>query len=180
MIKYKFLISILLNLILSLIWTYLSIVSDEFTKDDKGLITGLGYLLIFSLSLFITQPNLNFKKIFFLSFGIIVIFLISSFLLFIFLVQFTNSIMIYGVIASVLTSILLIVLLDKLFVVNGKFKMIFITFCVSMVAYYLMYIFKDKLNIEYNISPRMSMFLIFQGLLIIPLSLSIAKYKASI
>jgi len=56
-------IGIYTYLILTAIWTILCVVTNEFTKNDKGFISGLGFLIIFTISIFLTNYKIKLRQL---------------------------------------------------------------------------------------------------------------------
>jgi hypothetical protein len=169
----SFLRTIVLFCFLNLIWTFLCIKTDEFTNIDKGLITGLGFLLLFSISFYFGQPLQNATTLLLLSLSFILTFLIASFIIGAAVQRAIESILIYSICNSLFTSVVLTMLLNKFYGIQFKTGTIILTFICALSSYYLMDRFDKKLYLNYNIHPRMTMFLLFQGLTIIPLTLGL-------
>jgi len=161
-------------LVLTICWTYLIIIFDDFTTDDKGLVTSLGYLIIFSFAIFIGQKPLKKTKLFILTIGIISIFVSMFFFLILFLLltksyQFEILVLI---VISIVTSFLLTLLLHKLYVIQNKVYILFFTFLSLLFAHFLFY---KKLDIGFSILPRSQTFIIYNTIILIPLSFGLSK-----
>jgi hypothetical protein len=97
-----------------------------------------------------------------------------SFLSFLLMLLFTNlkfEIPIL-VIVSIITSFLLTQLLNKLYVIQNKAYLMFFTFLFVLLAHFLFY---KRLEIGYNILPRSQTFIIYNTIILIPLTFGISK-----
>ena len=174
--KKYFFRTIILFLILSSAWTILCIRTDEFTSNDKGLITGIGNLFLFAASIYFGQRRMPLN-----SFGRLValtllIFLISSFVLTpLSLFLTTESMIPYALVNSLFVSLAMTKVVDNLYGVRFKRFTIFLTFTVLLIAYLILADFDhdDRYYLKWGLNYRMAMFNIFQFFLIIPLSLGI-------
>lgn len=165
--------TILLFCSLCVTWTILCIMTNEFTHTDKGLITGLGFLLLFSSSFYFGQPLQGARTLLLLSLSFIVTFLIASFIVSAAVRMGTDSMLVYSICNSLFTSVVLTLLLNKFYGVQLKMLTVILTFIFALVSYYLMDSLNKNLYLNYNIHPRMTMFILFQGLTIIPLTLGL-------
>lgn len=165
--------------VLTCSWTYLSIITKEFTNNDKGLVTGIGFLLLFSFCIYFGQQMKEIKSLFFLivlSFGT---FLISSFVLGSLIGQLFNSILLYSISNSLFVAVVMTFFLNKLKAIDFFITTVVLVWIFLIVAYYFLNKYEQPFYISYDIHPRITMFVIFQFALIIPLALgfSIKKKK---
>ncbi len=171
-------VSIFLTLTIS--WTTLCIVLDEFTNKDKGLITGLGYLLLLSISIYFGQGLKRFVLFCYLAIITIVTFLVGSFVLGPLIGLASDSMVLYSIVNSIFVSIVMTVFVSKIVRIEFKVQTILLTCLLLLIAYFIIYRFSDKLFLEYNFHPRLTMFNIFQFALLLPLTIGMTIRKNSI
>ena len=179
--KRNFFKTILLFLILSAVWTFTCIQANEFTDIDRGFITGFGFLLLFSASLYFGQNRKPLRSFILLAVITIVIFLIGTFILGPLIGLSTDSMVLYAVINSLFVSISMTLTLNKIYGINLRYLTMALTFIMLLIAYLLISKFDEDDNyyLKYGVYPRMVMFNIFQFMLLIPLTIGITIKKAS-
>ncbi len=164
--------TIVVYLILTFVWTALCINYDEFADNDKGLYSGLGYLILFGIS--IGQNFDHLGKLLFFTILSIFTFLISSFAIGP-LVGFTiNSMILYAIINSGFVAAVMVYTVDKLMEIQFKKVTFILTFTLLLLAYFLISNTQDYLYMDYDLHPRISMFIIFQFALITSLSIGLS------
>ena len=84
---------------------------------------------------------------------------------------------IYSIVNSFFVSITLTIFLNRIVGIDLKTLTIALTFSFLLLAYYLTNKLSDKLYIYINFPPRLTMFNVFQFLLIIPLTLGMTLKK---
>ncbi len=173
----NFLRTIIIFLVLTIVWTFLCIKYDEFTDIDKGLVSGLGYLILLAVS--IGQNFNHIGKIVFFIFLTIMTFLIGSYVIGPLIGFTTNSMILYSIINSVFVSVTMAFFLDKLRGIEFKKSTTILTFLFLLLAYFIIDQIEDFLYIDYDMHPRLTMFIIFQFALIIPITIGITLKKAS-
>ena len=169
--KRHFFQTILIFLTLTVTWSFICVQTDEFTGNDKGLISGLGYLVLFSVSFYFGQPVRPFRILIYLTGSIIISFLISSFVLGALLGNL--SLTIYAVVNSIFTAIVLTFILNKIYSVHFKGLTIILTIIFNLAAYLFMSTLGDDVFRNFDLRPGLSMFIIFQFMAIIPLTLGL-------
>ena len=85
----------------------------------------------------------------------------------------SDSMLVYSICNSLFTSIVLTVLLDKFYGIQLKILTMVLTFISALASYYLDDRLDKDLFLNYNIHPRMTMFILFQGLTLVPLTLGL-------
>ena len=175
--KKAFFKTIIVFLTLSTAWTILCIVTNEFTNRDKGFITGLGFLLLLPTAIYFGQDLKGLLVLSSLALLTIVTFLIGSYVLGSIVGLTTNSMVIYSIVNSFFVSITLTIFLNKIVGIELKTLTIGLTFFFLLLAYYLTDKWSDKLHVYSNFHPRLTMFNVFQFLLIIPLTLGMTLKK---
>ena len=156
--------------ILDLLWTFLCIKTDELTMTDRGLVSGCGYLLLFAVSFYVGQKPRPASKLWLLIVGVIIIFLLVSFVLLLVAQNFlADSLIAYSICSSVLSATLLTGLLHVLYGIEFRPLTIVVTSLFALAFY----CFKTE--------GRVQMFNLYQGLVIIPLAagLSLKRKKKS-
>ena len=175
--KKAFFKTIIVFLTFSTAWTILCIVTNEFTNRDKGFITGLGFLLLLPTAIYFGQDLKGLLVLSSLALLTIVTFLIGSYVLGSIVGLTTNSMVIYSIVNSFFVSITLTIFLNKIVGIELKTLTIGLTFFFLLLAYYLTDKWSDKLHVYSNFHPRLTMFNVFQFLLIIPLTLGMTLKK---
>lgn len=175
--KKAFFKTIVVYLILTFGWTFLCIKTNEFTDTDKGFVTGVGYLFLFSASIFFGQ---NLKKI--SRFGYLTLltfgtFIIGSYGLGLLIGATTDSMVIYSIANSLFVSWAMIFFVNKIIKIEFKTQSIILIFLFLLLTYSLIERWSDTLYLNYHIHPRMTMFSVFQLFLIIPLTLGMTMKK---
>jgi hypothetical protein len=168
--KKQFFTTIVSYLFSSLIWTFLCIRLNEFTDNDKGLVSGLGFLMLFSTSFHFSQKTKSFFNFLFLTLSIILTFLFASFIMAPVIGLTSNSVLIYAIINSIVTPIILTYILDKFYGIEFKGFTVGLSITFALLAYLIISIFSDRLHMLYDFNPRLTMFNVFQSLLIFPLT----------
>jgi hypothetical protein len=155
----------------------LCIETNEFTDRDKGLVTGIGFLFLFAVSIFLGQ---NIKKIsqfgllIFLTFGT---FIAGSYILGLLVGSTTNSMVVYSIANSLFVSWTMIFFVNKIVKIDFKTQTIILTCLFLFLAYFFIDKLSESLYLDYNIHPRMTMFNLFQLALIIPLTIGMTVKK---
>ncbi|MGD1848571.1 MAG: hypothetical protein ACFB10_24530 [Salibacteraceae bacterium] len=157
---------------LTIAWTWLAVTLDEFTSNDKGLVTGLGYLGLFSISLWAGQGDRAWKKLLLISVLNLLLFVFSSFvlgLLFAFLPT-SMELWTYYIFNAFFLSAIYVWLLNKIYSIDAPWLAFGSTSALIVIAYAIIEadiaFLKSDLGLEY----RMILFSVFQGMLILGLS----------
>jgi len=174
-----FIRTVVIFLILTTGWTVVCIETNEFTDRDKGFVAGIGFLFLFTTSIFLGQ---KLKKI--SQFGILILltfgsFMVGSYVLGLLIGSTTNSMFIYSIANSLFVSWAMIYFVNRIIKIDFKKQTIMLSFIFLLLAYFLIDKLSDRLYLNYNIHPRMTMFNFFQLALIIPLTLGMTVKKAS-
>jgi hypothetical protein len=172
--KFSFFTTILLFVVLTAAWTVLCVQYDEFTKGDKGLVSGLGYLLILSFSIFCGIKSKSIANLVLLTVLVILTFLIGSFGLGLALDAVTGSLVVYALVNALFVALVMTLALNKLSGIYFKWFTIGLIFVFLLVAYIIFVNLDDHLHLKYGLQPRLTMFIVFQFLLIVPLALGMA------
>lgn len=182
-----FVTTILLFVVLNTVWTYFSVLTDRFTERDKGLVTGLGYLVIFASAIYFGRKPAFWGKWFVLVFCMIALFLLSTFILGP-LMQLAGYYvgdwfeMMYFVVNSIWVAWALTALLNRFYGMANPKKTTIITSVCMMGAYVVTYLeTKHYIYLPDYLSDIHGMFNIFHLFLIVPLAagLSVRKDAAS-
>jgi len=170
--------TIIIYVVLASLWTLLAISLDEFTQSDKGLITGIGYLLLLSLSLWLGQGNLKTKKLLLLCGLNAVLFSLSSFILGPLINHLSGQLWMYYIINSIFLSISYVWILNIIYSITYKWLSFALIAFSILIAYWLIEQDFSFFRFELSLSPRLMTFLVFQGLLISALTLSLNIIKS--
>ena len=173
-IDFKSLLSALIGYyILCCLWTFLCIYFEEFSAVDTGLVTGAGYLLIFSFSLWNGGGDkllITFLKVTLLT---TIIFLFASFGISLLVAFFSDNVWAYYILNSLFVSAGYVFFLDQLFNIEKKG---FITLASTLLLLLHDYLLtKDLIFLRFTLQlhDRLIMFILFQGFLIIPLMIGL-------
>jgi len=175
--KKSFLRTLFLFLFLTTAWSIVSITTDEFTDKDKGLITGSGFLILLSASIFWGQKLKRLDVFVWITTLTISTFVISSFILAPLVGFTTDSMVIYAVVNSLFVSIIMTIWLNRFIQIEFKSLTIALTFLFLFVAYFAKEKVSEKLYLNYDIHPRITLFNIFQFALLLPLALGMTLKK---
>jgi hypothetical protein len=178
--KKHFFKTLLIFLVLTIGWTILCIKTDEFTDRDKGLVSGLGFLLTFSASVYLGQPRKSFFSFLYLSIITIAVFLGATFVLGPLIALSINSMVLYAVVNSILVAITMTIAFNKIYGIGLKYQTITLAAILMMLGYLVFSKVTDYIHFKYDIHPRLIMFNFFQLLLIIPLTLGITVKTSNI
>lgn len=178
--KKTFLKTILIFIILMAIWTALSIKTDDFTKHDKGFVTGLGYLMVFSISFHFGQKKKPVKSFFYLMLSILALYCFSTFILGTLFFGLANSYFIYCVINSILVSFVMTHKLDKFYIIELKKETFIITSICILFSYWANEIYNEYLNPDVDKNPGRTIFVFFQSFAFIPLLLGLTLKKVRV
>ncbi len=162
-----------LLIVLNGIWTYLCIKTNFFTDRDKGLVSGLGYLAIFSSAIHFAARNKSFGRWLLLSLGVIVLFLVSSFILGLLLGTLSDSFWLYAIVNAVFVGWALPWLV-RYFYGLWHYRLMWPAVAVAMLgSYAVSRAIEDALFFRFDIHPSITMYLVFHTLLIVPLALNL-------
>jgi len=170
-------IGIYTYLILTAIWTILCVVTNEFTKNDKGFISGLGFLIIFTISIFLTNYKIKLRQLLYSAIIVSITFFIASFLVGLFsmwliwlfdLPEFTNKTL-FVVLSSAVASIGLSLMIKYIYKVDKLKISLLMIFIAGVLSSILIEMINNKLFFDYNIPTRVTMFVVWQSLAIIPI-----------
>jgi len=176
-------IGIYTYLILTAIWTILCVVTNEFTKNDKGFISGLGFLIIFTISIFLTNYKIKLRQLLYSAIIVSITFFVASFLVGLFsmwliwlfdLPEFTNKTL-FVVLSSAVASIGLSLMIKYIYKVDKLKISLLMIFIAGVLSSILIEMINNKLFFDYNIPTRVTMFVVWQSLAIIPIFYLINK-----
>ena len=164
-------------LLLTGTWTYLSIYTEEFTNRDKGFVTGVGYLLLFSFSIYYGQRMKDRESFLLIIVLSVSTFLIGSFVLGSLIGLLLGSILAYSILNSVFVDVVMTFFLSMLKAIDFLIPTMVLVWIFLTMAYYFVNRYEDQFYMSYDIHPRITMFVIFQSALIIPLALGLSMKK---
>lgn len=171
--------TILIYVVLTSIWTWLAVSLNEFTRNDTGLITGIGYLALFSISIWLGRGRLDAKKLFSILGINFVLFSLSSFLLLPLISIWSESIWLYRVINSIVLAIAYVWMFNKIYTISYKWLSLILISTSVLIAYWIIELEPSFLKYELDLNHRMMTFSIFQGLLTVALSISLNLKRTS-
>ena len=169
--KIRFLRTIGLFSELTVFWTLLCVVADEFIGTNKGLVSGVGFLALFATSIFLGQQIKTLASFAFLVLLTILTYLFGTFILGPVVGLTTDSMLLYSLANSLFVAVAMPMFLNKIINIEFRLATIIMTFCFLLLAYFIMHAYSANLNRTLNFQPRLAVFSLFQFLLIIPLSL---------
>ena len=173
----QFLKTIVIYYSVSIFWTYLCISFDEFTDKDKGLASGLGYLVIFSLSFYLGSTEKQKHPFFIFTLAIIAAFLVLSFVMTPVLGAVFQIRTLVWIVSAIANSIALTWLIGCFYEISTKYKIVLLTIIFELAAYFVMEKYSDALYNKYHMNQRLAMFVVFQGFVIVSLTLGISIRK---
>jgi hypothetical protein len=156
-----FIKTIFIFFLLSAVWTYTCYRFDEFTDNDKGLLSSMGFLAIIPISIYFGQGIKPLLFLFVLYIGTVGVFLFGSFVLLL-LGSTTNSVQIYSLANAVFVSIIypkFVNLLKPFILIKPTIIAIFL---LLVLAYYLIAMFTEDYYFGFYVNPRFITFNIFQ------------------
>jgi len=174
-----FIRTVIIFLTLTIVWTALCILTDEFTEIDKGLISGFGFLVLLPTSIYFGQNRKSLTSFGFLTLLTIITFLVVSFILGPIVLIATNSMIIYSVVNSLFVSFVMTLFIDKIISIEFKTLTVVLTCLLLIFSYFIIENYSEKFYLNYNVRPRLTMFNVFQIALLIPLSIGMALKKSS-
>lgn len=166
--------TVLFFLIATAIWSVAVTHYDEFTKNDKGLVTGLGFLTLMAASIIFGSGRLHLAKLVFLPIGVILIFLFGSFILLPLMMTITETEWAYNVCNGLFVAVTMTFLIDRWDIVRFRKLTIALTWLCMIIAYVIMDRFGKSWIWQYDILPRVALFVLFNTMMIIPLALGMA------
>ncbi len=166
--------TVLFFLIATALWSVAVIHYDEFTENDKGLITGLGFLILMAASIIFGSGRLRLAKFVFLPIGVILIFLFGSFILLPLMMTIAETEWLYYVCNALFVAVTMTFLIDRWDIVRFRKLTITLTWLCLIIAYVILDYFKSTSIPYFDIHPRIAMFILFQTMMIIPLALGMA------
>ncbi|WP_341838707.1 hypothetical protein [Chitinophaga caseinilytica] len=169
--------TVLFYLAATIAWTVAAIRTQEFGEPGEGFILELGYLLILGFSLVVGMRNFRSGMLVMIPAGVILIFLIATFVLGLALLAMHAPVWIYFIMNAAFVSVAMTWLIDWWDELSFRKWTIVLTGGCLLIGYLLIGVCKSALEEEFNIKARMSMFLIFQTVLIIPLAFGMAVEK---
>jgi hypothetical protein len=180
--KRYFLKTLLIFLALSIAWTFVCIRTNEFTDRDKGLLSGLGFLLLFAASIYFGQPRKPLSHLWLLAVLTIGIFLTATFILGPLIGLSTDSLLLYAIVNSLFVSITMTRALHKMYGINLKYLTMAITGAMLLLAYLFMAKFDndDTYYLKFGLHPRIIMFNIFQFMLLLSQTIGLTIKKAGV
>ncbi len=177
----QFIKSLVIFTLLMSVWTISCLITNNFTENDKGFVTGFGFLVIFSASIHFGQKKCSLTKFFHLLILMILLYSSSSFILSACIFALTDSYVIYTIFNSIFVSVVLTLILDKLYTVELKKQTILLSLLFIMGSYFFHEILSKYLYSLIDLHPGISIFIFFQSFVIIPVLLGLTlKKKASV
>lgn len=161
------------------IWTIACIKTDEFTDRDKGFVTGVGFLLLFSTSIFLGQGDRKIAQFVLITALTFATFFVGSYLVGLLIGLTTNSMILYSIVNSIFVSSAMTFFLNKIIGIDFKMQTVLLTTLCLLTGYLIIDKSSEHLYLYYHIHPRMTMFNIFQVSLIVPLTLGMTIKKPS-
>lgn len=177
--KIRFLRTIGLFSELTVLWTLICVVIDEFIGTNKELVSGIGFLTLFATSIFLGQQIKTFASFVFLVLLTISTYLFGTFILGSLVGLTTDSMLLYSLANSLFVAVVMTEFLNKIIGIEFRVATIILTFFFLLFAYYLMHFYSASLNDALNFQPRLAIFNLFQFLLIIPLTLGMTVKRIS-
>ena len=177
---FLFIRTVLFYLAATIAWTVAAIRTHEFGEPGEGIVLELGYLLILGFSLVVGMRNFRSGMLVAIPAGVILIFLVATFVLGLALLAMHAPGWVYFIMNAVFVSVAMTWLIgwwDEL--AYRKWTIVLTAGCL-LIGYLLIGVCKSALEEECKINARMSMFLIFQTALIIPLALGMAVVKKEV
>ena len=163
------------------VWTVLAIKTNNFAKNDKGFVTGFGFLIIFSISFNFGQKIISIKKFLNLSISIVLLYSFSSFILSSWIFGLVDSYFIYAIFNSIFVSLALTLILNRLYTIELKKQTFIYSTIFILTSYLINEIYSKNVYPNYNLHPAITIFIFFQSFAIIPLLLGLTlKKKACI
>lgn len=135
--KKVFITTISVFIILSIVWTGLCIVTDEFTESDKGFISGLGFLLLFAASLALGQRRKSISFFMIFSGITILTFVVGSFGLVPLMASFQSSMIPYAIANAVFVAITMTFFVNKFIVITYKKETRIAIFLMLVLSYWI-------------------------------------------
>ncbi|MGN7823457.1 hypothetical protein ACTJJB_25275 [Chitinophaga sp. 22536] len=173
-----FLKAIIFFLILTVLWTVIChFISDPFGSGPIFL-TGLGFLVLFPVSVYAGIGRKKLQALITSLIATIVIFVVASFIIFPLTALISNATILYAVLNSCFVAVTMTLVFDKCYGVRFRYFTIGLTFVALLLAYFLFNQYKDATDLPFGIHPRLMMFNVFQGLMLIPLLLGIVTGSA--
>lgn len=164
-------------LVLTVLWTF---VCRAMTDPGPVLVflTGLGFLVLFPVSIYVGMGRQQLKALVTTLVATILIFVVGSFIIFPLVTLISDATALYAVLNSCFVAIAMTLVFDKSYGVKYRYFTMGLIFVALLLAYYLLHQYKDASDTLFNMHPRLIMFNIFQGLLLLSLSLGIATGSA--
>ncbi|NLR68863.1 hypothetical protein HGH92_31470 [Chitinophaga varians] len=168
-----FLKTVIFFLILTVLWTVIChSMSDPFGSGPVFL-TGLGFLVLFPVSIYAGIGRKKLQALVTSLIATIVVFAVASFIILPLTTLITNATILYAVISSCFVAIAMTLVFDRCYGVRFRYFTIGLTFVALLLAYYLFSQYRDATDLPFGIHPRLMMFNVFQGLMLVPLLLGI-------
>lgn len=173
--KVPFLKTIGIFLILSVVWTIISL------KIPATSI--IGFLIILSISFFFGQNIKGLRRFVLLTISIFIIFFVTTFVVGGFLIEMENGDNLISIISSLFIPYAMITLLNRVVRIDFKILTFVLAFLFLLLAYFYLvfnnysYTYQYNNEIDNNID-FLIMFSVFQFLMIIPLTLGMTLKKA--
>ncbi len=145
--------------------------TDHFTDRDKGLVTGLGFLVLFATALFTGLKVKSLTTLIKLVIATIVLFLVSSFVIGPLIGISGNSMILYAIINSFFVAIVFTTVLHKIVGIAFRKATMIATMLCLLLAYLIDGALSPVLDLNFEFDPILTLFNIFQLFLIIPLTL---------
>jgi hypothetical protein len=183
----SFIKTILIFVVLSVVWTYFSVITDRFTKNDKGMLTGLGYLVIFASSIYFGRKLKFFDYWLMLILFTVIIFCLSSFvflpgLFFLVLDADVAGWIIYTIGNSIFVAWALTLVLQKFYGLQNRKLTMIITAISALASYGVIFWITEyaKHAVPDYVEDIHGMFNIFQLFLIVPLAAGLSMPRKAV
>lgn len=161
----------------TLFWATLCILADDFFKNDDGIISTSGFLMIFTISIFLANEEIKIRQLIYSAILIPLIFITASFLVFPFTVwllwltdlpEFTAKPLLV-VLSSIVASLGLSLVMKYLYKIDSFPRLFLLFIILSLISNYLVYLINDLLFASYNLPKWLTMFIVWQSLMILPI-----------
>ena len=165
---------IIISYVMTTIWSIVCFLLDEHYGVNKFYLKAFGFVTLFCMSFIIGLRILNAGKIILLFLVFISTFyFVSFFVMSILAVLSNNSLLLGGLIMSLISVTILTVTLNSVRRIEFIYPCIIVTTLCALPAYLALNDPADTLHLDYNIHPTIVLFNTWQGLTVISLALGL-------
>jgi hypothetical protein len=143
------------------------------------LVSGFGYLALLSISIFFGQGLKGIPVLIYLMGIIGFTFLFSFFGIVLLIALNIDSEILYAIVNSLFVAVAITFGLNRAVRIDFKFYTIILTFILLFLGNVIIYLSDDFFSHNFNLSPRIVMYSVFQIALILPLALGMAVKKTN-